>query len=125
MNHTPRSFGGERAQDLDTLGDDLRSAAGDAGQVDARMRQFGDNAGRDRIADQREDDRNPLGGGLRGQRGRFVVGEDQVHVGLDQRPRLRRQLIAVAFGEMQFEGDVATLGKAPGRSPALSPWTVG
>ena len=58
-------------------------------------------------------------GVLGGERGRFVVREDQVHVRLDQRPRLRRQLVALAFGEVQLEGHVATFGKAPGAQAGL------
>ena len=107
-------FRHECAQNLDALCDDLRRSAGNARQVAARSRQVGDDAGRDRISDQGEDDRNLLRGGLRGERGRFVIREDQVHVRLDQRARLRRQLVALAFGEMQLEGHVATFGKSPG-----------
>ena len=59
------------------------------------------------------------GGVLGGERGRFVVREDQVDVRLDQRPRLRRQRVALALGEMHLEGHVATFGKAPGAQARL------
>lgn len=72
------------------------------------MREGSHDAGRDGIADEREDDRNGLRRPFCRERGRLVAGENHVHAGLGQGSGGGGHPLGITIGELDLEDDVAT-----------------
>jgi hypothetical protein len=97
-------------QQLQPLRPDRHGELGDASDIAARLAQAVDQAKRDRIATDREDDRNRGGRGLcrQSRRGATERG-DHGHLTTNQISRQRGQSIILAAGPAVFDCHVATL----------------
>ena len=97
-------------QQLQPLRPDRHGELGDAGHIAAWLTQAGYKSKGNRIATDREDDRNPCGRGLcrQGRRGAAERG-DHGHLTTNQIGRKRRQSIILTACPAVLDGYVATL----------------
>ena len=100
---------GEGLERFQAFRHELRRETRDAGQVPVRLREGLHDAGRHRIADEREHDGNGLRGRFGRERGRLAAGEDHVHARLDERLGGGAQFLRAAIGEPDVEDDVAAV----------------